>query len=227
MVIHYFHSSKLSSGNLQFQVHFSLFQSLLLRIRFSVVSEVGQVGFGPLFPNFVDFFNFCQFLGHFCVNFIEFLIMFWSILVDFVQFNLLFQGFFIFLFHVFLNEKAQAEFSRHVRSKSDDIKVINTYNCCTFYAVNSGQPLKRRFSTHFQSFFSKGSSDYASQDMRDTTTDMSTKADRKISNLTSSTDLQTKTTTDESKWYKKLYPSSPSIHRNVTYLEKHLHNSKH
>ena len=36
--------------------------------------------------------------------------------------------------------------------------------------------------------------------MRDTTTDMSTKVDRKISsNLTSSTDVQTKTTTDESK----------------------------
>ena len=105
---------------------------------------------------------------------------------------------------MFLNEKAQAEFSRHVRSKSDDIKVINTNNC--FKKLISGQPLKLRFSFTFQSFFSKGTSDYASQDMRDTTTDMSTKADRKISNLTSSTDLQTKTTTDESKLYKNLYP---------------------
>ena len=59
--------------------------------------------------------------------------------------------------------------------------------------------VKYNIFTLFQSFFSK--SDYSSGDMRDTVTDMSTKGmdNRKISNMTSSTDVQTKTSTVESK----------------------------
>ncbi len=83
------------------------------------------------------------------------------------------QGFFIFLFHVFLNEKAKAEFARHIRSKSEDLKSY---------------------------FTSKG--DTTPRDLKDTsaTDTVTTRASRKISNITSSTDVQTKgtSTADES-----------------------------
>ena len=93
--------------------------------------------------------------------------------IIFTLFNSL-QGFFIFLFHVFLNEKAKAEFARHIRSKSEDLK----------------------------SYFTTKDGSTTSRDLKDTTnTESDTrKASRKISNFTSSTDVQTKATStaDES-----------------------------
>ena len=92
--------------------------------------------------------------------------------IIFTLFNSL-QGFFIFLFHVFLNEKAKAEFARHIRSKSEDLK----------------------------SYFTTKDGSTTSRDLKDTNTESDTrKASRKISNFTSSTDVQTKATStaDES-----------------------------
>ena len=101
-----------------------------------------------------------------------------------------FQGFFILLFHVILNEKAKQELVRHLKKSKKDVKVIKPrelFQCKLdlIYCL-------------LQAYFSK-SSGMSQQPIKDTTSELTTKTyngngklenDRKISsNITSSTDL--------------------------------------